>query len=371
MENTSNKKIRFGIIGAGNGGRAFTVYLKKKGYSVKLGFRTYKNIRKIFLTQKIESHGVIKGIFSIDLVTDDYSEVVSDVDIILFVLPANVHKEVAVKIAPYLKNGQIILLNPGRTWGAIEVYNVIKQLRPKLRIYVAETQTLLFTSRGIKDYGVNIMKIKNNVKFCFYPEYFNLYKAPPLLEAFPSLELVDDIRITSLNNIGSIVHPTTIILNAGSIARNEPFKFYLEGTIKPIVNLIEEVDYERLQIMETLGLEPYSFLDWVRDVYGINAKTYREAFLRISSYKNVKSPSELRMRYLTEDVPTGLVPLASLGRYLGIPTPAINSVIKLAETILSVDFKRIGRTISNVGVPIKLLTPNNLQETLPKDIEIA
>jgi hypothetical protein len=61
------------------------------------------------------------------------------------------------------------------------------------------------------------------------------------------------------------------------------------------------------------------------------------------------------MRYLTEDVPTGLVPLSSLGKYFKIPTPFIDSLIQLSGCLLGQDFYEQGRTIENVGVPVEVL----------------
>jgi len=56
------------------------------------------------------------------------------------------------------------------------------------------------------------------------------------------------------------------------------------------------------------------------------------------------------MRYLTEDVPTGLVPLSELGRALGILTPHIDNLIDLASEELNIDFRINGRTLDRLGL---------------------
>jgi len=157
------------ILGAGHGGRAFAAYLANRGYNIKLGFRTMKYIQKIYISKQIISEGIISGIFHLNRVSNHYSKLIRNSKIILIVLPASVHLEVIRKIIPYLQDDQIILLNPGRTWGAIEIFNEIKRKRPELKIHVGETQTLLFTSRKIEDFGVNIIAIKENVDVCFFP----------------------------------------------------------------------------------------------------------------------------------------------------------------------------------------------------------
>ncbi len=150
------------VIGGGNGGRAFAAYLASRGHEVMLFNRTLSHIKRIAETSQITSEGEVAGTFPLQAVTDDYRAAITDACLILVVLPASAHTAVAVNMAPHLQDGQVILLNPGRTWGAIEVKNTIKKARPELDVYVGETQTLLFTCREVEDSGVKIFKIKDD-----------------------------------------------------------------------------------------------------------------------------------------------------------------------------------------------------------------
>jgi opine dehydrogenase len=346
---------KIAIIGAGNGGRAFAAYLASHGHKVVLFNRTLSRIKHIAETLQITSEGEIEGTYSIQAVTDDYHVAISDACLILVVLPASAHAEVAMKMAPCLQDGQVILLNPGRTWGAIEVKSIINRARPDLDVYVGETQTLLFTCREIEDRGVQIYKIKDDNPFCFYPEQDNRYVDYLITELFPNMSVADDIKITSLTNIGAIIHPTAVVLNAGSIARQQKFLFYREGLTPEVVNIIEKVDQERCKIVENLDMRPEPFLEWAKKVYGVEFSTYYDAFQNIEPYRDIGSPSTLFTRYITEDVPTGLVPFASMGRYFGIPTPFIDSIILMASSLVGTDFMTTGRTNENVALPIEIL----------------
>lgn len=62
---------------------------------------------------------------------------------ILIVVPAFAHKELAEKMVPFLEDGQIIVLNPGRTGGALEFYNVLKSKGLK-RCYYSRSPNLYF-----------------------------------------------------------------------------------------------------------------------------------------------------------------------------------------------------------------------------------
>lgn len=349
------KKYKVSIIGAGNGGRAFASYLAQRGHEVRLGFRTFRNIRKIFLTHKIISDGEIEGIFALDSVSNDYSRIIKNSDVILIVVPASAHSSIIKHITPFLTDNQVILLNPGRTWGAVEAYNIIRRRRPYLRIFVGETQTLLFTCRKRDDYGVSVLRVKDEVKCCFYPEYNNNYMRPVIGTLFPQLSIVDDIRVTSLNNIGAMVHPATVLLNSGAICRKQCFNFYRNGVNEQLGRVLEQIDAERCAIMEALHVDGLSYLEWAKEVYGVSATSMCEAFRMIDSYKTIGAPKNLRKRYLTEDVPTGLVPLQSIAHYLNIPTPTIDAVVHLVDTILGTNYATNGRTIENVNLPLRLI----------------
>lgn len=78
--------------------------------------------------------------------------------------------------------------------------------------------------------------------------------------------------------------------------------------------------------------------------------TLYEKFQNNQSYGTVKSPGTLNSRYITEDVPCGLVPLAALGRLAGVETPAMESVIELAGCLLGRDFRAEGRNLKNLGL---------------------
>ena len=362
MENSS---YNITIIGAGNGGRAFAVYLSRLGHDVTLLYRTSKYVENIKASKRILSFGYISGTHKIKMITNNYKKAIENADIILYVVPASVHLSITKEILPYLKNNQIIILNPGRTWGAIEVYNTIKDYRPKLQIHVGETQTLLFTCRKIHDFGVSILKIKNSVDFCFYPEKDNELLFPIINSIFPKFNLVNDIRETSLNNMGAVIHPVITVLNAGSITRKSQFHFYEEGISKNIANLVEKVDQERCNILRYIGVKPTTLIKWANQVYGCNATDYYQVFHQIESYKNIKAPLSLRVRYLTEDIPTGLVPLSSIGKYISISTPNINSVIVIANTLLNTNFYKIGRTIEKYPI-LKSLMLKKLVDKSPR-----
>src|SRR5690606_32475131 len=55
-------------------------------------------------------------------------------------------------------------------------------------------------------------------------------------------------------------------------------------------------------------------------------------------------------RYIYEDVPTGLIPIASFGRHLGLPTPFTESLIQMACGVTATNYWLSGRTVQSLGL---------------------
>jgi opine dehydrogenase len=342
--------MKFCVIGAGNGGRAFAAYLSSKGYRVNLYNRSFSRIADIKKKGKLKAIGELNGTYPLNLVTQRLDHAVKKADVILVVTPASAHKSIARKIAPYLMKDQIILLNPGRTFGAIEFLQIIKNQIGNYPIFVAETQTLLFTSRQLKKNKVQILKIKNSVQFSAYPERYTFFVYDTLHEIFPQLIPADDYLQMTLNNIGMLLHPTLSVLNSGMMDIGKKFKFYSEGATKRICEVLESLQMEINQIMSKLCIKQFNFNKWAKRCYDVNGKNIYEAIQKILAYKDITAPKTLITRYFTEDVPTGLVPISSLATFLGIKTPIIDSIINLSSLLCGIDFKNTGRTITKLAL---------------------
>lgn len=355
--------MRFCVIGAGSGGRAFSAYLASKGELVNLYNLSFSRIEYIKKKKRIKAKGALKGYFHLEKVTQDLEIAMKDVDIIMIAIPAFAHKEIAKKIAPYLKTDQIILLNPGRTFGTIEFKQIIDKIRKNLDVYIAETQTLLFTARALRKHKVRIIKIKDAINFCSYHEENNFFIKDTLKDIFPQFQPVDNYLQLTLNNIGMLLHPTITLLNSGSIENGLEFKYYNEGASKRICQILETIQFEINQIFRKLGVRRFDFCRWANQVYGVSGKTIFDSIQKIESYEEINSPFKLNTRYFTEDVPTGLVPLASLGDFLNVNTPTIDSIIHLSSVLCGIDFWQEGRTIENLNINGLLEQKINVEES--------
>ncbi|MEW5759506.1 MAG: NAD/NADP octopine/nopaline dehydrogenase family protein [Candidatus Thermoplasmatota archaeon] len=345
-------KPRFAVLGAGHGGLAMAAHLAVMGFEVNIFNRSKERIDHILDRGGIDLEGVVEGFGVVNRATTDMKEAIEDVDVIMVVVPASGHRFMAEKCAPYLRGGQIVLLNPGRTCGALEFFNVIyKEQKIKSKVLIAEANTFIYVSRHVEFARAKIFDIKNSVPVAALPAYRTPAVLKVVRQAFPQFVPGTNVLVTSLDNIGAVFHPTISLLNAGRIEdEHADFEFYLEGVMPSVGKVLEAVDRERVNVGAALGVHLHTAREWLYLAYDSKGKTLYDAIHATPGYRGVKAPTTLNHRYILEDVPFSLVPIASLGDLLKIPTPAIKSLVQLASLIHETDFWEEGRTVEKLGL---------------------
>jgi len=120
--------------------------------------------------------------------------------------------------------------------------------------------------------------------------------------------------------------------------------------------------------METLGFKRISLVKWynMTGYTPLKNVSISEALRASKQQEEFKAPDNMKHRYLVEDVPYGLVPMASIGNMLNSPTPIINSLINLSSIINNTDYWKDGLTVDKLG--IQGLSGGELNEFLYKGV---
>jgi opine dehydrogenase len=340
--------MKVAVLGAGNGGQALAGYLSLKGFSVNLFNRSEKRIKKIKRDKGIQLSGLFKEFAPLEIITTKIKKALESVDLIMVVVPAHAHKALAKICAPHLSDGQTIVLNPGRTGGALEFRNTLNSFGVK-DVHLAEAQTFLFVSRAGED-GARISGIKRAVPVAALPSSDTDNVVNMLKKVHESFKKAENVLETGLNNIGAVFHPSTMIFNMGRIESKQTFDYYFEGITPQVAHFLERLDNERRTVARAFFVRSLSTSDWLREVYNANGRSLYELIQDNGKYKGIGSPHSLIHRYVFEDIPTGLVPMASLGNLLGVKTPVIDTVIDIASQFYRTNFKKIGRTVDTLGL---------------------
>jgi opine dehydrogenase len=348
------RTTRYTVVGAGHGGKAMAAHLALMGFPVALYNRTPENVAAIKTRGGIELksyEGGPHGFGPLELVTSDMEEALERAEVIMVVVPSTAHADIARAAAPYLQDGQIVVLNPGRTGGALEFTHVLRECGCQADIVVAEAETLIYASRSEGPAAARIFRIKEAVGVAALPAIHTGRVLEALSSAYPQFIDGTSVLHTGLNNMGAIFHPALTLLNAGRIeSTGGEFQFYIDGVTRSVARVLEALDRERVTVAAALGIRARTALEWLRIAYDATGVDLHEAIHNQRGYYGITAPGTLNHRYITEDVPMSLVPIAALGQRHGVRVRGMESIIRLACIIHRTDYWRRGRTLDKLGI---------------------
>lgn len=335
---------KIAVISSGNGGQTMAAYLKHMGYTVSLYVRERERVLMFPADHVFRLRGIIRDDCAVDCVSCDMGEVIRDANLIMVTTPAQYHPVVAREMAPFLQDGQIVVLNPGRTFGAYVVKKTLAEAGCDKDIVVAEAETFVFACRCARVAEPYIHGIKRRVRVAAYDPGDTPRVMEALLPAFAGImEPAENVFVTDFSNIGMIFHPLPILLNITRVEAQEKFRYYTQGITPLVANIIERMDRERVEIAKAYGANVPSAFDWLGEHYGSQGDTLHERIQNTDAYANIFAPTDIDTRYIYEDMLTGCVPIYYAGLAIGVNAPIINSAILWASTIYATDFKHNGR----------------------------
>jgi opine dehydrogenase len=244
-----------------------------------------------------------------------------------------------------------MVLNPGRTGGALEVNQVLRSVGCKADVVIAEAETLIYASRSDGPAQARIFSIKEAVPLAALPATCTQMVLQALAPAYPEFISGVSVLHTGMNNMGAIFHPALTLLNTGRIetTRGE-FQFYIDGVSPSVARVLEVLDRERVTVASSLGIRARTAQEWLQMAYHATGDDLYEAIHNQPGYYGIQAPPTLQHRYITEDVPMSLVPIAALGARYGVSVRGMESIIRLACIIHRTDYWRRGRTLDKLGI---------------------
>ncbi len=341
------------ILGGGHQGLSMAAHLSLQGENCCLWNRTEEHIQKIRSTGKIYCQGIVCGTANIHYVSTDIKSCLRK--LILVTTPSSAHADIARLIAPYVDETNIIVLNPGRTFGILEFENTLRESGCTSLPLVAETQTIVYTCRKLSEDTVSIYAFKQGIPLSTRKSEY----AQRVIQALPESIRHDFVPArsyieTSLGNVGMVLHCMPVLMNVGWIENTKvDFKYYYEGISRTIARFLEKIDQERLAVADAMGYPVEPLTVWLKRTYQTSGKDLFECLQNNQYYKDIDAPLSVHHRYIEEDIPNGLVPLEAMGKLYGVPTPNASLVIDLANAVMEKDYRETGRNIHKIKLGVK------------------
>ncbi len=341
------------VLGGGNGGHCMAADLTLAGYQVN--FYEHPNFEAKFRTTLetgiVELSGIGReGKANINLVTMDMAKAIGNVNLINIVLPAKGHDLFFNEMVSHLKNGQTIVVWAG-DFGSLRLYKILKEQAPKTQVTIYEAHTLPYGTRLVAPAKVELRLVAPRILISALPAKDTCKALDELKVLYPCIP-GKNVLATAFNNPNPIVHPPGSLLNTGRIQYSKgDFYVYREGITEAVARVIRAIFDEISALAKALGAEMLHYED--RDFQttaSIMSVAFQAPFDTLGVIADIKGPHTIYDRYITEDLPFGLVPIVELGRKLGVATPLIEAIVNIGSAVCHENFWETGRTLETLGL---------------------
>jgi len=343
------------IIGAGIGGIYLAAELGRRGCRLRLHDIDDSRLALIRERGGLDVEGDAAGFAAIERVTTDPVAAIEGADIIAVCTGGTYQEAVGHGFAPLLHDGQTLLLIQGNTGGSLVMRRALDAAGCRARVDIAEMDNYPYSSWRLAPTRIRPIVHKKFLQIASFPGSRIDAVFAKLAPLFPYAIASPSIISTGLTNANAMLHVANCVANAGKIDRGEAYKFYAEGVTPSVGRLYTAINAERVAVAAALGASVPNLEDWFDRTYGVRGASLSETCELLTTnsdgpYQATGTPSSWTHKYIVEDVPVGLMPMSALGAAVAVPTPAIDAVILLAQTMAARDFAGEARTLDRMGL---------------------
>jgi opine dehydrogenase len=330
--------IKVGIAGAGSVAFGCAALLEQAGHKVMLWSPSGERTSELARGASLIAEGAIEGAFH-PAVASGPEELAGFADVMLIALPAYGHKAVFDVLAPHLRSDHTVLISSHASFGALYLSKLLSTQGASPTIVAWGTTAL--TGRKQDACRVLVNTVRSKIDIATIPQKDSATALTVSRRLFGDRFVErDGLLAIALSNLNPQNHMGIAL---GNMTRMERGEVWSQGqNVTPNVGrLLEALDQERLAIADSLGLSVRTIFEHfhlsfhvpIGSISGMNQEMH-------AAGRGGTGPATADSRYVTEDVPYGLLPTAKLGEMTGRTATLHQAGVDIFSAMYGIDFEQ-------------------------------
>lgn len=344
--------VRVGIAGAGSIAFATACLLHRRGHDVALWSPSGAGTQALAAGAELVAEGALDMRLR-PRIAASAAEVAAN-EVLLIAVPGYGHKPVMDALAPSIRSGQPVIVSSHLSLGAIYLAETLAARG--IAAPVTAWGTTCVTGRRLSPSTVRVNTIRDEVDLCTVPDTAQEEQLALCAELFgPVFTPRAGLLAIALSNLNPQNH---MAIALGNMSRMERGEVWNQGqNVTPnIGRLMERLDAERLAIAGRLGLE-------VKTIFEHFHRSFHVPIDSISAMNQEMwqrgtggtGPATADSRYVTEDVPYGLVATVMLGDLAGVPADLHRAGVQVFSAMYGRDFASENMLLAALDLPRRSL----------------
>lgn len=307
--------ITVGIAGAGAVAFGSAALLCANGHKPVLWSPSGRSTMALSAGKPLVSSNAIDGQFQVQTV-QNAQQLVTACDVLLLALPAYGHKTVMDAVAPHIRQGQIVIVSSHASFGALYLFGLLQERG--ITVPVCAWGTTAVTGRKRSDAEITVNTVRAKIDCCTVPAAETDRVLGLCTRLFGDrFQLRDGLLAITLSNLNPQNHMGIAL---GNISRMERGENWSQGqNVTPKIGaLLEALDSERLEIARALDVSVRTIFEHFHLSFHVPVNSISQMNQDMHQQGNGGTgPATADTRYVTEDVPYGLVTTVALGELAG------------------------------------------------------
>lgn len=337
--------MQVSILGAGGVAYSYAAVLASRGHQPMIWSPSGTRGHELAEGANLAASNALEGSFAVSVAASP--EQAATPDVLILAVPAYGYRAVLDRIVPALRDGQTVIISAHLSFAALYLSRLLAERRLSCSIVVWNTTAS--TGRQTGPTAVSISLLRPKVEMAVIP----VDAGDPALALCRDLfgdrfSLKSDLISVDLGNINPVVHYGIAMFNLTRMELAEDWA--QQAHITPAVaRFLEDLDRERQAVASAFDVQTRS----IQQAYAIPGKVeigpLAEMLCQIVAMrKGVNGPKTLDTRYVTEDVPYGLLTTIRLAEMTGVEVPLHRAGATIFSSLYGRDFASENRILPEI-----------------------